>query len=192
VSQFRVAPWPTSLKVVSALGTAVLVGVGYAAFEQVPHGTRAPFAESFGILVALVFPAILIGAALSVVTRYDLDGHTLRVQRLLWATTVPLTGLGQAFHDPCAMKGSLRLFGNGGLYSITGLYQNKLLGRFRAFVTDPRRAVALVLPGRTVVISPADPAAFLERLRAEFPALREPTPAPSPERSVSLCGRPRP
>ena len=89
-----------------------------------------------------------------------------------WA--IPLLGIHEAYHDPAAIKGSLRIWGNGGLFGITGYFWNKNLGRFRIFATDPRRAVVLKLHDRTVVVSPAEPEAFLEELALLFPRLRRP------------------
>ena len=51
---FSAARWPTSLKISSLLGSALLVGIGYAAFSAIPRGTRVPFAETFGTLIAIV------------------------------------------------------------------------------------------------------------------------------------------
>jgi hypothetical protein len=59
------------------------------------------------------------------------------------------------------MRWSVRLWGNGGFFSFTGFYFNRLLGRYRAWVTDPRRVVVLRFPARTVVISPAEPEEFI-------------------------------
>jgi hypothetical protein len=172
MDRFRAAPWPTFLKVTSLIATVVLGVAGYVTFMTIPHGTRVPFAESFGTLISFVPPLIALVAALFVVVAYELDGTDLRVRRLLWSTRVPLSGITRAWHDESAMKGSLRVFGNGGLYSVTGLYQNRALGRYRAFVTNPKHAVVLALPKRVVVVSPADPRAFLEQLRTRLPGLR--------------------
>lgn len=175
--RFEAAPWPTSLKVVSLIGAAVLVAVGIGAARAIPHGTRVPFAEMFGTLVSFVPPAIAVFALLFVVRAYEVSPGELRVQRLLWETKVGLTGLSRAWHAADAMCGSLRVFGNGGLFSVTGLYQSRSLGRYRAFVTDPKKAVVLVLPARTLVLSPADPHGFVEELAGSFPRLvREPGP----------------
>ena len=171
IGHFSAARWPTSLKVSSLLGSALLLGVGYAAFSAIPRGTRVPFAETFGTLIAFVPLAIALLATLFVVSGYELDGCCLRVRRLLWATPVSLAGIRKTYHDPGAMKRSLRFFGNGGLLSITGIYKNKPLGWYRAFVTDPSHAVVLVLPSRVVVISPSDPLAFIEELRVIFPGI---------------------
>ena len=169
--RFRAAPWPTALKATSFVATVVLAGVGFVLATKIPRGTAAPVAEAFGTVLAFVPPLIALGAALFVVTAYEVDGTELSVLRLLWSTRIPLSGLVRAWADPDAMKCSLRLFGNGGLYSFTGLFQSRALGRYRAFVTDPRRAVVLRLAKRTVVVSPGDPTFFLEQLRACFPGL---------------------
>lgn len=173
MQRFSAAPWPTFLKITSGIGAVLLLAAGYAAFRAIPRGTRVPFAEKFGVVVAAAPPAIAIVAALFVVSGYELAGHALRVRRLLWTTSLSLDGLRSAWHDPSAMKCSLRLFGNGGLFSVTGLYRNRALGRYRAFVTDPARAVVLLLHNRVVVVSPSDPAAFLDQLRGAFPGIRD-------------------
>jgi hypothetical protein len=73
------------------------------------------------------------------------------------------------------MRRSLRLFGNGGMFGITGLYRNKTLGTYRAFVTDPRQSVVLQMTSRVVVISPAYPRAFLGDLHSMLPAVCDPS-----------------
>jgi hypothetical protein len=67
------------------------------------------------------------------------------------------------------MKCSTKVCGNGGLFSITGIYQNSVLGRYRAFVTNPEHAVALFLPDRIIVISPEYPEDFLQAIHLQFP-----------------------
>jgi hypothetical protein len=178
MQRFDAAPWPTSLKASSFIATVLLVGASYAVIRAIPHGTRAPFAETFGTLIAFVPPLIALTALLYVVRGYELGPSGLLVQRLLWTTSVPLEGLSRAWHDPDVMRRSLRIWGNGGLYSVTGIYQNFALGRYRAFVTDPRQAVVLELPGRRIVISPADPSAFLQGLSAWLP-VRVGSPSPA-------------
>ena len=72
---------------------------------------------------------------------------------------------------PCAVRKSrcrcskaLRTCGNGGLFSFTGFYWSKRLGPFRAYVTNHRHCVVLRLAGKTVVMSPDDPEAFMRAL----------------------------
>ena len=58
---------------------------------------------------------------------------------------------------------TLRLFGNGGLFAGSGIFWNRQLGVFRAYVTTSHRDhLMLVVTGKTkILISPADPRGFL-------------------------------
>jgi hypothetical protein len=172
MQRFASAPWPTFLKVSSFLGSAVLVGVGVAAAKAIPHGTRVPYAEAFGTVVAFVPPAIALFAVLLIVAGYELERGQLRIRRLLWSTQIPLTGLDRIYADPTMMKCSIRIFGNGGLFSFTGLYRNRAFGRYRAFVTNPTHSVALFLANRVVVVSPADTEGFVRSVHAQFPGIQ--------------------
>ncbi|HVO82935.1 MAG TPA: PH domain-containing protein [Syntrophobacteria bacterium] len=167
---FRVAPWPRTLKIISALGTALLVVVGIAAYRAIPAASG--FAHAFGLAIALIFPAILIGSLLFMVTGYSVEGSTLFVERRFFPTKIPLEGLRRVFSDPAVCKGSIRLIGNAGLFSFTGLYQSKALGRYRLFATDFSYSVVIVLAKGVVVITPSSPAAFIEHLRQAFPSVQ--------------------
>jgi hypothetical protein len=100
-------------------------------------------------------------AALFIVRSYAIEPNVLAIRRLLWTTRLPLAGLQSAEVSPNVMRGSLRLFGNGGMFSITGLFRNRALGNYRAFVTDLTRTVVLRFPKRTVVVSPENPERFV-------------------------------
>ncbi len=52
------------------------------------------------------------------------------------------------------MKGSIRTFGNGGLFCFSGRFRNRKLGSYRAFATDPKLAVVLRFPDKIVVVTP--------------------------------------
>lgn len=146
------APWSRSLAVISGASTVVLMVATGVLLAQGPAWV-AP-------LPALV----LAGAGLFTIRGYEVRGEALVVRRLLWDTVLPLAGLASAEADPLAMKGSIRTAGNGGLFSFTGYYSNRALGDYRALVTDPARAVVLRFATETIVVSPADPQAFLAAL----------------------------
>lgn len=169
---FPAAFWPASLKMLSFLGSALLIGVGIATVKAIPHGTHVPYAEALGTVVAFVPPAIALFSLLFVVVGYELKPQQLRIRRLFWSTEISVIGLQRVYADPELMKCSLRIFGNGGLFSITGLYQNRTLGRYRAFVTNSEQAVALFLSDRIIVISPRDPEAFVQAVCARFPLVQ--------------------
>jgi hypothetical protein len=162
------APWSRLLIVLSVLSCALLAGLPVAFLVAIPHPKLR------GALGGIILAANLLTlgvAALFVIRGYVLEGGELRVRRLLWDTRVPLATLRSAYVDPEAMKASLRLFGNGGLFSISGLFRNRALGNYRAWATDPALAVVLRLDGRTVVVTPESPAVFLAELRGRFPGV---------------------
>ncbi|MCZ7563317.1 MAG: PH domain-containing protein [Burkholderiales bacterium] len=149
----------------TALATLVLFGM--------PVAMRYASPERETGTVPLVFLAAglaLIGiAALFTIRGYRLDAAGLHVERLLWADRIALDTLRGAWADHQATAKSLRLFGNSGFFCIAGLFSNRKLGRYRAFATDPQRAVVLDLATRKVVVTPDDPQAFLAALRNRCP-----------------------
>jgi len=158
--EFR-APWSRSLRLVSG-GTvallATLVALGL---------TTGPRQLWIWNLAMVGLPlAVLITSLPFLVRGYVLTEGDLTVRRLLWDTHVSLAGLQSAAGVPEGLKGSVRLLGNGGLFSITGWYWNRRLGRFRAWATDPDRVVLLRFEdGRRVVITPDDVQHFLVQVR---------------------------
>lgn len=111
-----------------------------------------------------LLPAVLLGiCALFTVRGYVITADALLVRRLLWCTRLPWGAkapLQSVQPVPDAMRGSIRLWGNGGLYSFSGLFRSKALGSYRAFVTDQHNTVVLRFAGRTFVVSPASPQDF--------------------------------
>ena len=146
------APWGTSLIVISSLVTAVCVGVAIIMLWS---------SDGMQPWLALLPLVIICGGALFTVRGYTVTADAILVHRLFWTTRLPLAGLQSAKFEPDAMRRSLRTFGNGGLFSFSGLFRNKALGAYRAFVTDLHRTVVLHFPTRTVVISPSSPNEFV-------------------------------
>lgn len=147
------AHWGIPLIIVSLLATILCTDVAYQAFFE----GRA--------LNGLVLVAFEIACALFTVRGYTVTPDAVLIHRLLWATHWPRDGLRSATFEPRAMRWSIRC-GNGGFFSITGLYWSKRLGLYRAFVTDLRRTVVLRYTGRrrTVVVSPSSPEEFVQAL----------------------------
>ena len=145
------APWGTSLRVISALSTVFLLGLAF----LLPHAPA---------WVRVLFVCFLPGASLFAVCGYELTSDAILVVRPLWATRIPRAGLRSAAVHPDGLQGSIRTCGNGGLYSFTGWYWSRSLGRYRAFVTDPKRTVVLRFDRRTILISPDPPEAFIRVL----------------------------
>jgi hypothetical protein len=154
------APWSAGLRRLSIYSISILVAVVLAAIVARPY-SPAPVT-----LAAIALPIlILIAAAACMVKGYVLTNDEIVVKRLGWSTRFDLRGLRSVSGDNEAMQGSLRLFGNGGLLSYSGYFWNRKIGRYRAFATDPSRAVVMRYADRTVVITPDDPQRFIVRAR---------------------------
>lgn len=154
------APWGILLKVVT--GISILVSVSIPVLGMVKGPTRG----FFMYLLVIVMPlATLIISAFFAIRGYVLTPDYLHILRPGWITKLDLSGLLSAAADPKAMSGSIRTFGNGGLFSITGKFRNKKLGSYRAFATDPGRAVVLKFDSRVIVVTPDNPGKFVASIR---------------------------
>ena len=112
-----------------------------------------------GLLLALVA-----GAALFTIRGYTITPDAILVHRLFWDTRLSREGLRVATVQSQAMEGSLKLFGNGGMFSISGWFWSKKLGRFRAYATNLNCTVVLRWEKRTVVLSPENAEEFVQEL----------------------------
>jgi len=162
------APWSRSLIAVSILATGLCLVISFLLVRQ-----GLPW------LAALTPLAVVLCATPFAIRGYSVAPDQVLVHRFGWTSRLPLAGLQSVQHVPDAMKGSIRTFGNGGLFSFTGLFRNRRLGSYRAFATDPHRSVVLRFAKRTVVLTPDEP----EEFAAELAGRCEPVPtaaAPRP------------
>ena len=151
------APWSRQLKLLTLMSSAILLGISIALLFNTP--ANAPAIYQLGIWIPVI--AFVLGA-LFAVRGYQLVGDQLYVLRPGWRSSVSLKDLQSVTADPQAMDGSIRLFGNGGLFGYLGLFRNNKLGRYRVFATDAARSVILRFPAKTWVITPDDPQVFVQ------------------------------
>ena len=135
------APWGPFLIIMSSLVTILLLAIALFVL------TRPDQTFEGKLIVSLIQIMILGGALLFTVRGYFLFQDTLYIKRLFWNSAVSLADIESVNIDPDAMKGSIRTFGNGGLYSFSGLFRNSKIGRYRAYATDHKRAVVLKFDG---------------------------------------------
>jgi hypothetical protein len=158
--EFR-APWSGALQTMTIAVASILVLMTLVVATLVATGLARPYMS-----LMIVLPLLLVAAALLYRVRgYTLTDDAILVRRLAGNFRLPLAGLLAVSGDVEAMRGSVRLLGNWGLFSITGRYWNRKLGSYRAFATDPSRAVVLRYSNQTVVITPHDPQHFIMRAR---------------------------
>lgn len=146
------APWGRELKVMSMIGGGV---IGVPIVVQSLEGRW---------VVPVLMASLLTVIALYCVRGYELEPGMLLVRRLLWYTRWPLDETAHATVRPHAMRGSWRMWGNGGLFAITGRFSGSGLGGYQAFVTDPSRTVIITTRKGIVVVSPDRPDAFVDAL----------------------------
>ncbi|MEM9996116.1 MAG: PH domain-containing protein [Bacteroidota bacterium] len=146
--------WSTKLKLTTLAFLGILIYVSFAA-------------GSGGSILAVAL--LLITLAFSV-RGYSIQDGTLHVHRFGWSTKFNLADLTSVELAPYATLGSIRTFGIGGVFGYIGRFSNGTLGAYQAYVTDGARTVVLQFGEKTVVVSPADPAAFVSSLTAEAPA----------------------
>ena len=153
------APWGRQLKLITTLCGFILFGISAALLANAPE--NPPWTYQVGTWMP---PAIFALCALFSVRGYSLQENNLIVHRPGWRTRIPLAELQSVSHQPDATGGSIRIFGNGGLFGFIGLFRNQKLGRYRAFATDLAHTVVIRLPVRTIVVTPGDPQRFVSTL----------------------------
>jgi hypothetical protein len=110
-------------------------------------------------------PAVLVPfCALFMIRGYAISDESVIIQRVFWSNRIPCSEVVNAYVDANAMKGAMRICGNGGFFTFAGFYRSQALGSFRAFVTDLRCPVVLTTNKKTYVLSPSDPEAFVKDL----------------------------
>jgi hypothetical protein len=149
------APWGWAL-LLTSVGVSVLL-------IAVLLGATCP-RSVWGALVFGLLWLVLPVTALFTIRGYTVTPEAILVHRLFWSTRLPREGLVSATSEPQTLQGSLRVCGNGGMFSFTGWFWSKKLGRFRAYVTDLNRTVVLRYAKRTAVVSPDDPEGFVREL----------------------------
>ena len=160
------APWARVVKLLTVMTCGILLLVVYDVGRRFPYQTSPVW---LWFLTSVLPLLLLAGGLLCTVRGYRLEAGSLEVKRLLWSTRIDLSGLRAAWHDPEAMCRSLRLFGNGGMFVIAGLFTSKKLGRYRAFATDPSRSVVLDFGDRKILVTPDPPEEFVSRLGVPGP-----------------------
>ena len=115
---------------------------------------------------SLVIVGIMVVAAAFAIRGYSVMDGKLLIHRLGWANKFNLAQLTSAEVNPGATMGSLRTMGIGGLFGFVGHFHNEILGSYKAYATNELNTVVLAFEGETIVVTPDDPAGFVEAVEA--------------------------
>lgn len=157
---FKAAPWSPSIKVMSLVGSALLLAVAMFVYMTFPEDAP-PYIPN--LIVALCFGTWFL-SLLSIVKGFDIENGHIVVHRPLWKNRIPFSSGAEAFQKK--MPTAIRLLGNGGLFSGSGWFWNKEIGVFHVFVTDPKKCVWVKTPKKTIVITPDDTEGFVKAFKA--------------------------
>lgn len=167
MTRYHVAPWPTSLRLTSGVGTLATLAIAWFAAQAAPH--QPGFTRTFGLAMPALVLLALCASLLTQVCSYTVEGTTLHVERPFWRTTLDLGTLQHAWVDHGLCGRSRRVYGNAGMFAFTGLFESPDLGRYRLYATDPGGLLVLRTASATFAISPQAPEAVLQDLRRHFP-----------------------
>jgi len=162
------APWGTFLKVMTAIALIILLGCSTAGILGISGILNINLAEySLLWIIAMIgIPALTVILTLFfIIRKYEIQDNKLLIYRLGWKKVIDLSNLETAEFDPKAVKGSIRLFGNGGLFAFSGIYRNKKLGNYRIFATDFKKSVVLKTKEKIYIVTPENPENFVEKVK---------------------------
>ena len=167
VRSFR-APWGRLLAIMTLIGCIALLGVPLMMLSVMPEDDLPGIARTAMIVF---FPLLLGIIALFSIRSFDVMQDGILVRRLFWTNRLLYEDLRSVRVDKDAMKGSIRVMGNGGLFSFSGRYRSRKLGGFTVYATDMKLSVILRYSDRTVVLTPENPEEFAELVRQFSSAL---------------------
>lgn len=152
---FKPSPLSPSIIIITVLTSFILLGV------PIYFLSNPPIPSSIEPLIFLL-PSIWILSLSSRIKGYELSSNRFTVYRILWKNSFTLLSPLLAKRENGEAKISIRVFGNGGMFSASGYFWSRSLGIYRSFVTHPFRLVILKIGKKTLVLSPDDPDLFIQ------------------------------
>lgn len=159
--EFRAAPWPGLLLIMTVVGSVLLLGITVVLSSQ--EATRWMAGIPFMVWGLCLFYCV---------RGFRVTPDELVIRRLVNETRIPLAGFERAEHNPQLLLNARRRFGNNGLFAFVGMFHNEALGAFRMYATDPNKAVIVRFADQVVVVTPADPDKFMQVLPVNKPVFQ--------------------
>ncbi|CAL1517172.1 PH domain-containing protein [Chitinophaga sp. MM2321] len=130
------------------------------AFSTAIPGAKAP--GSIAILV--LFIAIFITWGFSP-RYYQITHDGILIRRPFSNIFLPFEDMKAAdIIDNTTLRGSIRLFGSGGLFGYLGIYKSAYMGNYQMWCTNRSSLVLIVCNYKKIIISPSDNLAFMIEL----------------------------
>ena len=152
------APMCRDVKAMTRFFPVIFIG-----FAIVPFITGGPpWPAWLLVLWPIVFIGFLVYLASYKILAYIVTEDSLIIRYWGRPVTIPLADLASATVDPEAMRVPIR---RGIAFSIMGVQQSRQWGAYRAYASDPGRAVVLSFPDRRIVVTPDRPEEFAALVR---------------------------
>jgi hypothetical protein len=97
---------------------------------------------------------------------YTISDNELLIRRMGWANRISLSEIDDIRYEPNIMKGSIRIWGIGGLFGFIGYFRNRRLGSYKAYSTSNKHTVVIDVNGKKIVVSPDSPSEFVEAVQS--------------------------
>jgi hypothetical protein len=152
----------TIAKVLSVMISAVAL-LPLVLWSEVADGAPAYITGAIVVLYAGFVLACYAWAPKS----YSVSSGELRIFRSAGDKVFPLDRLTEVRRvEPREMKGTIRLWGNGGLFGYYGKMKNDALGTHALYATRRGNYVLLTIGGKRIVLTPDEPDAMVLTLSA--------------------------
>lgn len=121
--------------------------------------------EPLAFWITFAIPiVVLLGTLPFIIRGYTLRDNQLLIQRIGRVTQIDLTGVQEIYVKDDMSLFQWRVMGSGGFFGYFGWFYNKELGRYLAYITDYKHAVAMKFNDKTIVVSPHDPHDFVDKV----------------------------
>ena len=123
------------------------------------------------LIPQIMYICIILICALFGVYGYTIQNESIHIIRLGWKKRIKITDIKKVEFIPNAMKKSIRTWGIGGAFGYIGYFNNRILGKYKAFATNRKNTVILYLNSKEnlYVLTPDKPEAFIECLKKQMP-----------------------
>jgi hypothetical protein len=145
----KAATMSLMIRAITFLVWGILIGLLVAGFRN-PQDTG-------GIVFPVVILVLLIwGCYLRAPIFYEITADKELIIRYRWGSR-RFKAVSEYDVKPPRLRFGIRLWGNGGLFAVTGIFWSPKNGTFRAYVTNQNKLVMVKLQdGKKVLISPAN------------------------------------
>jgi hypothetical protein len=140
--------WSTGVILITFI--SLLFIIGGVVFILLSHAPSVVL--QWGIAGVIIVPVLWVATWTPI--SLSLRGDQLVMKQLIGGITIPVDTIENIQPiDSTWLKGSIRLFGSGGLFGFLGRFRNSTLGRYTMYVTAQKNLLLIQTPDKTYVFN---------------------------------------